>query len=251
MGKGKLVKFAQMETFENVLQYPFGKLQSEGFPHKGKWRSDIFKNDNPVILELGCGKGDYAVGLGKMYPDINFIGIDIKGARIWKGAKQALEDKLDNVRFLRTSIELVAHFFDANEVDEIWLTFPDPQMMKPRKRLTATNFLENYRKFLKADGAINLKTDSGFQYGYTLAMAEHNQFVIEKNYEDIYKEATEAELLNIQTYYEEQWLGRDKTIKYLRFLVHSEALFEPNKDIEFDDYRSYGRDKRSALWSGK
>lgn len=240
-----------METFDNVLQYPFAKLHNEGFPHKGSWNAEVFKNDNPIILELGCGKGDYAIGLGRLNAKVNYIGIDIKGSRMWKGAKLALEENLGNIRFLRTSIELVQHFFAVGEVSEIWLTFPDPQMQKQRKRLTATNFIENYRKFLKKDGYINLKTDSGFQYGYTLAMAECNSFVIETNYSDIYKQATEPELLNIQTYYEQQWLDRGKTIKYLRFKVHDGELIEPDAEIEFDNYRSYGREKRSTKWHGK
>ena len=148
MGKGKLQKFAEMETFSNVFQYPFSAIENVPFDMKGRWREMFFHNDNPIVLELGCGKGEYAVGLARMFPNVNFIGVDIKGARMWTGAKQALQEQLPNVAFLRTNIEIIDRFFGEDEVQEIWLTFSDPQMKNARKRLTSTSFLQRYRHFL-------------------------------------------------------------------------------------------------------
>ena len=148
MGKGKLQKFAEMETFPNVFQYPFSVIEEKPFEMKGKWHQDYFNNNHPIVLELGCGKGEYTVELARLYPEMNFIGVDIKGARMWTGAKMALEEKLTNVAFLRTNIEIIDRFFDKDEVQEIWLTFSDPQMKNPRKRLTSSFFMERYRRFL-------------------------------------------------------------------------------------------------------
>ena len=148
MGKNKLKKFAEIEKLPCVLQYPRERLIKEGFPYKGSWHRDIFGNSNPIVLELGCGKGEYTVGLAYANPDKNFIGIDIKGARIWKGAKEVDENNISNARFLRTEIENLSSFFDEDEVDEIWITFPDPQMQKSRKRLTSTGFLTRYSRIL-------------------------------------------------------------------------------------------------------
>ena len=172
MGKNKLKKFGEMETFPNVFQYPFAELQKGPFPLKGKWNTEFFKNDNPIVLELGCGKGEYAVGMAKKFADRNFIGVDIKGARMWTGAKQSVQEGIANVAFLRTSIELIASFFEAGEVSEIWITFPDPQMQKVNKRLTSTRFMQLYRQILKDGGLVHLKTDSPFLYAYTDAMSE-------------------------------------------------------------------------------
>ena len=147
MGKNKLQKFDDMSGYPHVFQYPFAVLREKGFDMKGRWNIDFFKNDNPIVLELGCGKGEYAVGLARKYPNKNFIGIDIKGARMWTGAKASLQEGLSNVAFLRTSIELIDHFFAPGEVSEIWITFPDPQMKKVRKRLTSTRFMELYRRY--------------------------------------------------------------------------------------------------------
>lgn len=152
MSKGKLQKFAEMETFSNVFQYPYSVIDNTPFAMKGHWRGEYFHNDNPIVLELGCGKGEYTVGLAKLFPDVNFIGVDIKGARIYTGAKQALEENLKNVAFLRTNIEVIDRFFDTDEVQEIWLTFSDPQMKNPRKRLSSTYFMERYRRFLSDGG---------------------------------------------------------------------------------------------------
>lgn len=162
MSKGKLEKFAEMETFSNVFQYPYSVIDSTPFAMRGQWRRDYFHNDSPIVLELGCGKGEYTVELAKLYPETNFIGVDIKGARMWKGAKMALEQGLKNVAFLRTNIEIIDRFFAPDEVQELWLTFSDPQMKNVHKRLTSTFFLERYRRFLQNNGVVHLKTDSNF-----------------------------------------------------------------------------------------
>lgn len=251
VGKGKLQKFAEMETFPHVFQYPYGKLKNEGFHLKGKWHTNFFKNTNPIVLELGCGKGEYTVGLAKLFPNKNFIGVDIKGSRIWAGAKQSFTEEINNVAFVRTNIELVDHFFEQNEVDEIWLTFPDPQMKKVRKRLTATNFMALYRRFLKPEGLIHLKTDSTFQYTYTLEMAKSNGFTLIENTSNLHGKGYTGEVLSIRTHYEQQWLDRGINIKYLQFKMHLKPLIEPDIEIEFDTYRSYHRDKRTPKVAGK
>ena len=244
-------KFADMETYEHVVQAPFGALESENHPLKGKWRSDFFKNDHPIVLELGCGKGEYSVGLARECPDKNFIGIDIKGARMWQGAKDSLEMGLKNVGFLRTNIELVNRFFAPGEVDEIWLTFPDPQMKKVRKRLTSTRFIELYMEFLKEDGVIHLKSDSAFMFTYTCELIKINNFEVVKKIDDIDAPGMMDEILSIQTYYEQQWRSRGITIKYVAFRPHRNELVEPDIEIEYDAYRSFGRSKRTELIQGK
>ncbi|MDD5788320.1 MAG: tRNA (guanosine(46)-N7)-methyltransferase TrmB, partial [Bacteroidales bacterium] len=157
MSKGKLAKFADMASYRHVFQYPFGAMQNQEFEMKGHWREMFFHNNNPIVLELGCGKGEYTVELARIFPEVNFIGVDIKGARMWTGATQALQENLDNVAFLRTNIEIIDRFFAEDEVQEIWLTFSDPQMKNPRKRLTSTFFMERYRRFLVDGGVIHLK----------------------------------------------------------------------------------------------
>ncbi len=245
MGKNKLRKFAEMETFKCVFQYPFAVLQKDGFPLRGKWNECYFGNDNPIVLELGCGKGEYAVGLGKRFPGKNYIGVDIKGARMWTGAKQVEEEGLGNVAFLRTSIELIEHFFSPGEVSEIWITFPDPQMKNANKRLTSTRFLTNYRKIMKDGGLIHLKTDSPFLYTYTSELVKENRLEAEVNTDDLYSSGQADEIMEIKTYYERQWLDRGKTIKYIRFrLPGTGDLKEPEIEIEKDDYRSYRREAR-------
>ena len=253
MSKGKLAKFAEMETFKNVFQYPFSVAEQVPFEMKGHWREQYFHNDNPIVLELGCGKGEYTVELAKLYPDMNFIGVDIKGARMHKGAKQALEENLENAAFLRTNIEIIDRFFSEDEVQEIWLTFSDPQMKNPRKRLTSTYFMERYRRFLVDGGTIHLKTDSNFLFTYTTYMAEHNHLPIVYRTEDLYGNLDSqfailnSQLLSIQTYYESQWIERGLNIKYMKFLLPRTAtLQEPDVEIELDEYRSYKRTKRSS-----
>ena len=259
MGKNKLKKFADMEVFPHVFQTTTKEvMDGVVFPLKGVWKSEFFHNDNPIVLELGCGKGEYTVGQAMRNPNKNYIGIDIKGARMWTGAKLSQENNLSNVAFVRTDIHHLTHFFAANEVDEIWITFPDPQMKKCRKRLTSTLFLNTYRQVMKDMGVIHLKTDSNFMYTYTLAMAEHNNLPVIYNIQniDVYlEESTGTELstiLNIRTYYEQQWRDRGITIKYIAFSVPQESvLTEPEIEIELDTYRSYNRSKRSGLETSK
>lgn len=246
MGKNKLAKFAELETFSHVFQMSsYQLLGGKEFDLKGNWRKKFFQNENPIVLELGCGKGEYTVELAKKHEHKNFIGVDIKGARLWRGAKTAFEEKLSNVAFIRTDIEMIAHFFSRNEVDEIWLTFPDPQMKKTTKRLTATNFIQIYQKFLKSEGLIHLKTDSNFMFTYTKAMIEVNNFPIRTIDEDIYSKSTINSVLEIKTYYEMQWLERGITIKYIAFQPTKEVnLTEPEIEIEYDPYRSFKRERR-------
>ena len=254
MGKNKLKKFAEMETFHNVFQCGAREMV-EGNPvaaMRGKWHEEYFHNSNPIVLELGCGRGEYTVGLAARYPNKNYIGIDIKGARMWAGAKKAELAGMQNVAFLRTNIELLTHFFAPNEVAEIWITFPDPQMKKATKRLTSTYFMQRYAELLVESGLIHLKTDSPFLYTYTQAMVKENNYPLLVDTCDLYNTEQLSEVGNresdieearaLQTHYEHQWLDRGLTIKYLRWeLAHRDTLKEPEIEIEKDTYRSYGR----------
>lgn len=242
MGKNKLKKFKEMETLQCVFQYPFATLQENGFPLKGEWHSRYFHNDGPIVLELGCGKGEYTIGLAEMFPEKNFIGIDIKGARMHTGATAARDKQLHNVAFIRTNIELLHHFFSPTEVSEIWITFPDPQMKKVRKRLTSTTFLNLYRQVLRPNGIIRLKTDSPFLYTYTHLLTKLNKLHTEVDTNDLYHSGLNDKILSIRTFYERQWLARGLSIKYLAFALPSEGeLQEPQEEIPFDTYRSFSR----------
>jgi len=202
-----------------VFQPSRAEVLQNGLQKKGQWHT-FFGNDNPIVLELGCGKGEYTIGLAKRYPNKNFIGIDIKGARFWRGAKTAIEDQLSNVAFVRTQIELVDHLFDAGEVSEIWITFPDPQIKYKRTKHRMTNpiFLERYKRILSSKGCVHLKTDSEYMHGYTLGLLQGLGMPIDYANHDIYKnEGAAPEVLEIQTFYENQYLAQNKPITYLRF----------------------------------
>ena len=218
--KNKLKRFKENETFTNVFQPTREEVVGDQFPLKGKWSSDFFKNDNPIVLELGCGKGEYSVGLAERFPEKNFIGIDIKGARFWRGAKTAVESGMNNVAFVRTQIELINHIFAENEVSEIWITFPDPQIKykRTKHRMTNAEFLDRYKKILKPNGFMHLKTDSEFMHGYTLGLLHGlGHEVIYANH-NIYKnEGAPAEVTGIQTFYESQHLEVNKSITYIKF----------------------------------
>jgi len=222
MGHKKLIRFAELETFGNVLQFP-GNI-------KGKW-AEFLKNGNPIVLELACGKGEYAVGMGMLYPQKNFIGIDIKGNRIWVGAKKALENRLQNVAFLRIQIEQVNEYFSKAEVSEIWITFPDPQLRKSKakKRLTHPKFLRLYQQFLKQDGYIHLKTDSPDLYEFTKKVIEMYGCALHKDHEDLYHSETTSEELKIQTHYESLDIAQSNRIHYLCFSLPREL---PSKETD-------------------
>ncbi|SKB84505.1 tRNA (guanine-N(7)-)-methyltransferase [Chryseobacterium balustinum] len=225
MGKNKLRRFAENKKLSNVIQ-PTRDEALTGFQLKGNWRKDFFKNDQPIVLELGCGKGEYTVGLAKTFTDKNFIGIDIKGARFWFGAKEASENGMNNVGFLRSQIELVEYYFAENEVDEIWITFPDPQIKfkRTKHRLTHPDFLERYKKFLKPGGIVHLKTDSEFLHGYTLGYLQGAGYEIISAHHDIYGaleyEPNTPHLRDIRTYYEELFSAKGKTITYIKFKIN-------------------------------
>lgn len=224
MGKNKLARFAENKILPNVIQ-PTREEALNNFHLKGKWRQEVFKNENPIVLELGCGKGEYSVGLAKAFPEKNFIGIDIKGARFWFGAKEAAEKGISNVGFLRTQIELVDCFFEENEVDEIWITFPDPQIKyrRTKHRMTHQDFLDRYKKILKPGGIMHLKTDSEFLHGYTLGILQGLGYEILTAHHDIYgapEYEPNTELLReIKTYYESLFEAKGKTITYIKFRI--------------------------------
>lgn len=261
MAKNKLKKFEDLRNWGHVYEFPLQEGRQPECKFKGNWNAGVFGNDHPLVLELGCGKGEYTVGLARSRPEMNFIGIDIKGARMWTGARQALEEELVNAAFLRTQIELLTGFFAPGEVSEIWLTFPDPQMKKVRKRLTSTYFMRMYRQILAKNAVLHLKTDSRFMYEYSLAVIKANELNIISQTQDLYSdsqreagvlklagaapEAGFVEVPDIQTFYEQQWLLRGINIKYLKWSIPEVAEWkEPDIEIEPDEYRSFGRSAR-------
>ncbi len=225
--KRKLERFAEMNTFPHVIQPAFDEVFRKDYPLKGKWKSAFFNNDNPITLELGCGKGEYTVGLARLFPERNYIGIDIKGARMWKGAKTSLAENITNIGFLRTRIEFINSFFAQGEVNEIWLTFPDPQAEKKRKRLTSSRFLNLYRQFLTDNGRIHLKTDNELLFQYTLDLLRYNQLEIVEYTNNLYASEIINPVLSIKTFYEQQFLEMNLTIKYICFkLPHDKNIEE-------------------------
>ena len=219
--KNKLKRFKENENFVNVFQPTREEVVTDAFPYKGCW-ADFFKNNNPIVLELGCGKGEYTVGLAERYPDKNFIGIDIKGARFWRGAKTAVDSGMHNVAFVRTQIELIDHLFTAGEAAEIWITFPDPQIKykRTKHRMTNSVFLQLYKKILQPAGVVHLKTDSEFMHGYTLGLLHGEGHAVEYANHNIYKnEGSPDEVTAIQTFYEKQYLEINKAITYIRFKI--------------------------------
>ncbi|WP_160131914.1 tRNA (guanosine(46)-N7)-methyltransferase TrmB [Kordia antarctica] len=220
--KNKLKRFKENDTFSNVIQPTREEITENKFPYKGKWNSNFFKNDAPIILELGCGKGEYTVALAKKFPNKNFIGIDIKGARFWRGAKTAVEDEMKNVAFIRSQIELIEGMFAENEVSEIWITFPDPQIKykRTKHRMTNESFLASYKKVLKNEGTVHLKTDSEFMHGYTLGLLHGAGHEVLYANHDVYKnEGSPADVTEIQTFYESQYLEVNKPITYIHFKI--------------------------------
>lgn len=220
--KNKLKRFRENETFANVIQPKREEIANGQFAYKGKW-NEFFGNDHPLVLELGCGKGEYTIGLAKQDPDKNYIGIDIKGARFWRGAKTGIEENIKNAAFLRSQIELIDELFAENEVSEIWITFPDPQIKykRTKHRLTNALFLEKYKHILKEEGTINLKTDSEFMHGYTLGLLHGMGLEVLHANHDVYRnEGSPKEVLEIQTFYEKQYLEKGKPITYIKFRVH-------------------------------
>lgn len=226
MSRKKIARFAEMKNFSNVFQPPIGK--EEFFPYKGKWNSSVFKNTNPIILELGCGKGEYTIGLSTLFPNHNYIGVEIKGARMYVGAKKAIHDNLKNVAFLRTRIELIENFFANNEVDEIWITFPDPQPKRKwsKKRLTSSYFLNKYLKITKPDAVFHLKTDSLFLYHYTLSLLQKNNVNIICNTDNVYETTILNDIQHIKTHYENIFTSKGYKITYIKWQNSTKDIIE-------------------------
>jgi tRNA (guanine-N7-)-methyltransferase len=232
VAKKKLFRFAEMQTFNNVVHATANDVLNKKHPLYGKWAKNFFVKSKPVVLELGCGKGEYTTGLAELFPELNFLGIDIKGARIWKGAKYANENKLDNAGFLRTRIDFISSFFGPGEIDQIWITFPDPQLKKPRKRLTSSVFLNRYREFLKAGGLVHLKTDNPELYHYTLSVIKTNGLELLEATDNLYGSDPAGDVLSIKTYYEQRYLDKGIPITYLKFRIDSEDdITEPEPEI--------------------
>lgn len=227
MGKGKLFRFAENATFDHVVQPSFEELMHDGCVLKGKWNNDFFQREAPLVLELGCGKGEYTTGLAQLHPENNYLGVDIKGARIWRGARTARELSLTNVGFLRTHVDHLLQCFGPQEVSAIWLTFSDPQIGKARKRLTSPLFLARYKQVLKPGGVVHLKTDSELLYAYTLEQVAAHKLPLQEHSADVYGELmhrvheAEQRVLSIRTFYERMWLAEGKRIHYCRFVVNA------------------------------
>lgn len=227
MGKNKLKRFTENDTFPNLIQPKFNEVFRTEHSIKGQWNKTYFQNDKPIVLELGCGKGEYTVGLAKMFPDKNFIGVDIKGARLWRGAKTAFEQEMKNVAFVRTRIENITSFFGPNEVSEIWITFPDPQLKRINslKRLTSSVFLSLYKTLLKPQGIIHLKTDSLPLHQYTRHLVELNELKVYSSTENLYGAVGDDPILGIKTFYEQQYLDKGLPITYISFELNNEKPF--------------------------
>ncbi len=220
MSKNKLARFAENKIFSNLFQHTDYDSYTNQFPLKGKWNELYFKNENPIILELGCGRGEYTLALSQRFPNVNVIGIDRKGARLWRGAKTAFEANMENVAFLRTGIDTISQYFAPNEVAEIWITFPDPQPKKERRRLTSPIFIERYKSILKPNAVIHLKTDSQELYHYTKQTAQLQKWTILEDMDDVYNhENIDSLLTEIQTFYEKIWIKEEKSIIYLKFKI--------------------------------
>ena len=219
MGKKKLERFKELESLERVFQPPMEEIFGKDYRLKGRWKEEVFGNAFPLVLELGCGKGEYTVGLARQNPEMNFMGLDIKGARMWTGARLAKDEGLKNVAFLRTRIDFISSFFDRDEVEEIWITFPDPQEKRRRlkKRLPGALFLNKYRLFLKDGGLLHLKTDNRELYLDTLELVQYNKLPVLRYSDDIYQEGWDDEIVSIQTYYEKRFLSEGSKINYLCF----------------------------------
>jgi len=220
VAKKKLQRFKENELFSNLFQYDYSSIKNNLFPLKGEWNENYFKNNNPIIIELGCGKGEYTTGLSELYPNKNFIGFDRQGARLWRGCKTAIEKNLKNVAFVRTNIQFIDNFFSKNEVDEIWITFPDPQPIKFKKRLTSSIYLNRYSKFLKPNGIINLKTDSQFFFDSTIDVIEAENHKILFRTNDLYSTEINEDVSKIKTFYEKMWLEQGLKINYLKFQLN-------------------------------
>lgn len=220
MAKHKLQRFAENETFGNLFQRSHYDCQGVEFPLKGKWRTDYFHNDNPIVLELGCGKGEYTIAMAQRDPNKNFIGIDRKGARLWRGCKDALEANMSNVAFLRITIDRIGYYFAEGEVDEIWVTFPDPQLQHERRRLVSPRFVGYYRQVMKEGGGLlNLKTDSQELYEYVLEVAPEQNWPVVEHVDDVYNEPCAPILKEVQTFYEKMWLSQGKRISFVKIKI--------------------------------